>query len=166
MPETIILSGLAGLIGGIIGGYFQSMHRKREKKFELLYDFRKEIYSKLYKITFLSESFGQARYNWQIDGVQNGESEYYKEFTKWFEALKEFYETTSWAIDKTVYKKLYKLMETAREIDSHFWSSQYEQQKIDSTKVDDRYFDIDKYGKEVREAIQKDMEMSKGYKCV
>jgi len=162
----IILSALAGLIGGIIGGYFQSLNRKREKKFELLYDFRKDIYSKLHKITFINDSFGQARYDWQVDGIKKGAIYFQKEFNQWFDVLKEFYETTSWAIDKTVYDKLDKLLETAREIDAIFWSVQYEQIDINAKKVDELYFDIIKYGKEVRVAIQKDMEMSKGYKLV
>jgi len=157
---TILLPAILGLFGGAIGGYAQSLYRKGEKKFELIYDFRKEVYSKLHKATFTSNSFGQARYNWQVDGIKNGDMYFQKEFSQWFDLLKEFYETTRWALDKTVYGKLDKLFETAKKIENIFWSVRYEDTGIDRKKVDELYFEIEKYCKEVRTSIQKDMEIN------
>ena len=70
MLQTIIISAIFGLLGGIFATYFRSLFHIKEKKIELIFDFRKVIYSDLHKLTFLTDSFAEARYGWQIYGTE------------------------------------------------------------------------------------------------
>src|SRR5262245_24790540 len=113
--QTALISGVIGLFAGLAGSWFQSLRNIKEKKFEVLFEYRKELYSKLHRITFTSERFGQARYHWQIDGDRSSKKFFIEEFKEWFSKLRDFYEDSSWAIDNSVYVKLDTLYKVAIE---------------------------------------------------
>lgn len=164
MKETIIISAIIGLLAGVVGAWFQSLFRMREKKFELLFNLRRETYGTLHQITFPKDSVGQARYDWQIDGVEGGEQCFRRSFDEWFKTLKEFYETTSWVLDATVCDELKRLYEIAEKIEIKFWSQMYEHIAIDATEIDNLWLSLIEAGKKVRRAIQEDMKMTGLYR--
>ena len=164
MLQTIIISAIFGLLGGISATYFRSLFHIKEKKFELIFDYRKEIYTHLHKLTFLTDSFANARYDWQIGGTDNAQVWFEKKFQQWFKKLKDFYETTSWVIDESVYEELEKLYKIAEDMDIKFWSEKEEFLKIDMKEIDELWFKLLKAGEDVRIAIRQDMRMDRIYR--
>ena len=152
--QTIIISAVIGLCAGIIGSWFQSFRNIKEKKFEILFEYRKILYNELHKITFLDDNFGQARYDWQINGVNEGKQKFNKEFKKWYKNLRDFFETSSWAIDQSVSIKLDSLINIAQDIDAKFWAEIYENEYSKPDEIDKLWFKLLKLGESVRNAIK------------
>lgn len=156
---TVLIPAIVGLFAGLVGAWFQSIRNMKEKKFEMLFEYKTKIYSKLHKLSFFNEQLQEARYNWQINGDKASRWAFVSEFKKWDRELVKFYQNSGWAIDDSITPALDNFFKATGKISFKIFDEEYEHFDFDDKEIDDYYFKLLDEQEKLREAIKNVMQL-------